>query len=110
MSSELIVVLIIHCMIIALFVILGVMFSRGKGASLIAGYNTSSKKEKEKYDRDTLCRFMGKLMFALAACWILTSVGSLLSFTLLYGIGMALFLLVIIAAVIYANTGNRFKK
>ena len=53
---------------------------------------------------------MGSLMFALAACWILTLVGSALSLTLLSGIGMGLFLLVIIAAVIYANTGNRFKK
>lgn len=45
----------------------GTVFSLGKGAFLIAGYNTAPKREKEKYDEKALCRFMGKLMFALAA-------------------------------------------
>ena len=51
---------------ILLFFLLGVLFSMGRGAVLIAGYNTASKAEKEKYDEKALCRFMGKLMFALA--------------------------------------------
>ena len=110
MQPERIIVLVIHCIILALFVILGIVFSRGKGASLIAGYNTAHQSEKGKYDQTALCRFMGRLMFALAACWILTSVGSALSFPVLRGIGMGLFLMVIVAAIIYANTGNRFKK
>ena len=31
----------------------------GHGSWLIAGYNTASKKEKEKYDEKKLCRVMG---------------------------------------------------
>ena len=54
----------------ALFVGLGVLFSKGKGAFLIAGYNTMSKEKKARYDKNALCRFMGKFMFALAACWV----------------------------------------
>lgn len=102
--------LIFHGIIIVLFIILGVVFFRGKGAFLIAGYNTSSKAEKEQYDKTALCKFMGKLMFALAACWVLVALGSALPLTVLHVIGMALFLGIVFAAVIYANTGNRFKK
>ncbi len=43
----------------ALFVGLGVLFSKGKGAFLIAGYNTMSKEKKARYDKNALCRFMG---------------------------------------------------
>lgn len=102
--------LIFHGIVIILFVIFGVVFFRGKGASLIAGYNTSSKAEKEKYDKLALCKFMGKLMFALAACWVFVAVGSALPLSVLHVIGMALFFVIIFAAVIYTNTGNRFKK
>lgn len=31
----------------------------GHGANLIAGYNTASKKEREKYDEKKLCRVIG---------------------------------------------------
>lgn len=38
----------IHLVMIMVFVILGVIFLNGKGAFLIAGYNTASKAEKKK--------------------------------------------------------------
>jgi hypothetical protein len=49
-----------------LFIILGVVFSLGKGAFLISGYNMLSKEEKAKYDEKALCKFIGKSMFAIA--------------------------------------------
>ena len=42
----------------AVFVLLGVLFSRGKGAFLIAGYNTASAAERARYVEKALCRFM----------------------------------------------------
>jgi len=51
------------------------MFSLGKGSSLIAGFNTLSEEEKEKYDVVALCKFMGKMMFALTFCvalWLIS--------------------------------------
>ena len=54
---------------------LGVVFLRGKGTDLISGYNTASVEEKMKTDEKKLCRFMGKLMFALAACWLALAEG-----------------------------------
>lgn len=102
--------LIFHGIVISLFVVLGIVFFHGKAAFLIAGYNTSSKEEKDRFDEKLLCRFMGKLMFILAGCWVIIALGGILEIALLYVIGIVLFLIAIIGAAVYANTGNRFKK
>lgn len=53
--------------ITGLFFVLTVMFLAGKGSFLIAGYNTASKKEKERYDEKKLCRLMGVCMGIITA-------------------------------------------
>lgn len=45
-----------------LFLALGILFLLGKGSFLIAGYNTSSKAEKAKYDEKKICRYAGIAM------------------------------------------------
>ena len=101
---------IVHCGVIILFLALGVLFLQGKGAFLIAGYNTAPKAAKAKYDEKALCRFMGKLMFALAACWLPVALSELFDRIWLFYLGIALYLVVIFGGVIYANTGNRFRR
>lgn len=100
----------IHLIIIGLFILLGVIFSCGKGAGLIAGYNTSSAAEKAKYDEKKLCKHVGKLMFAMAACWLVIASSEVFKTMILLWIGLCLFVIVVIVDVIYMNTGNRFKK
>lgn len=39
--------------------IISIIFLTGHGVSLIAGYNTASKEEKEKYNTKKLCHCMG---------------------------------------------------
>jgi preprotein translocase subunit SecG len=99
-----------HLAVVVLFVVLGILFLRGKGAFLIAGYNTSSKAEKQKYDEKALCRFMGRSMFALAACWAISALSEPAGNMIPFWIGLGLFFAVIAFMVIYANTGNRFRK
>ena len=99
-----------NAVIAMLFVLLGILFSRGKGAFLIAGYNTASPAEKDRYDEKALCRFMGKLMFALAACQAIMGLGAAWAGMWLYWLGIALFLASAVGGVIYANTGGRFLK
>ena len=94
----------------AVFVLLGVLFSRGKGAFLIAGYNTASAAERARYDEKALCRFMGKLMFALAACQAVMGLGAAWAGMWLYWLGIGLFLASALGGAIYANTGSRFLK
>ena len=103
-------VLFIEVGVILLFLLLGVVFSLGKGAFLIAGYNTASKAEKAKYDEKALCRFMGKIMFAMAGCQGIMALGILVVGMWLFWVGIAAFLAVAFGTVIYANTGNRFQK
>ncbi len=96
--------------IATLFAVLGIILWNGKGAWLIAGYNTSSKTEKSKYDEKALCRFVAKLMFFYTACFVFVAVSTWLEATALYYCLIVLFLVGTVAAIIYANTGNRFKK
>ena len=46
-------------LVAAVFAGIAVLLLSGKGAWLIAGYNTSSPEEKQKYDEKRLCRVMG---------------------------------------------------
>ena len=101
---------IIHGLFAASFAVLGIVFSLGKGAFLIAGYNTASQAEKNKTDEKALCRFMGKLMFLLAGCWLIVLSSAFFDKMYLLWVGLTVFFVVIVGGVVYANTGNRFKK
>lgn len=89
---------------------LGAMFRKGKGAFLIAGYNTMSEKEKAQYDEKALCRSMGKLMYLLGVCFAAVTAAAILEIIWLMWTGIGVFLAIIIIDVVYSNTGNRFKK
>lgn len=49
-----------------IFLILSILLLSGKGAWLIAGYNTLSKDEKKRVDEKRLCREVGILLLVLA--------------------------------------------
>ena len=66
MTEEQIVGLVIIGGLIVLFIILGFVLMRGKGAFLIAGYNTLPEEEKKKYDTASLTKFVGKAMLAIS--------------------------------------------
>lgn len=100
----------IHFLIVASFVILGIVFRSGKGTFLIAGYNTASRARKEKIDEKKLCRYMSILMFALAFCWLIIAACEIFGKIWLLWLGLILFLITVIAAVIYINTGGRISK
>ena len=102
--------MIFHCIVIGLLLVLGILFFCGKGSFLIAGYNTLPKEEKSCLDQKSLCKFMGKLMFLLAGCWLIITLGSFFGMIPLLMIGLILFIAAIVAAAVYANTGNRFQK
>lgn len=102
--------LIVNISVILMFVILGIMFSMGKGVDLVAGYNTMPKEEQERIDKKALCKYMTWLMFILAACWTVYSIGMEISKMWLVWCGIGLFLAIIIIFVILLNTGNRLQK
>ena len=96
---------------LALFIaLLGCLIKYGKVAWLISGYNTSSKEEKEKYDVEALCQGVGHFLFALAGTLLIPAAGGLLNAEWAVHTGWILFVLATIVFLIYANTGNRYKK
>lgn len=101
--------IVVHALVALLFVALGIALCRGKGLNLVAGYNTLPPAEKARYDQARLGKFMGRLMFALAGCSLLMGLGPLLDNMLFLWLGLGLMMALAIGAVIYANTGNRFK-
>lgn len=92
------------------FIFLGIALYMGKCSFLIAGYNLMKKEQKEEYDELALCRFTGKLMFFLAFCMLLSIGGTIMQNAVLLSLSLLLFVASITFAVIYANTGSRFRK
>ena len=88
---------------------MSIVFSRGKGTSLIAGYNTASPEEKAKYDEKKLCKAMSRLMFALAGCWLVTASSEIFKKIALLWIGLALFLVVSVVGAVYVNRGCKVR-
>lgn len=96
--------------VMILFFVIGVVFLRGRGSSLIAGFNTKSLEEQGKYDVAALCRFMGKIMFALGFSMLFWVFGVASEVDWMFIVGAALFVAITLFAVTYINTGDRFKK
>lgn len=102
--------IIISLLGILLLLVMGIYLLQGKGAMLIAGYNTLPDKEKEKYDEAALCKATGKLILSFIAPITLISLGDLLQMNALMIAGGVLLAVLIVFGLIYINTGNRFKK
>ncbi len=89
---------------------LSVVLMRGKGAWLIAGYNTLDKKEKDQYDHTALCKFMGKYLLSVSLLLPVIPIGAIFKINWLGFVFGAYVLLSVVFVIIYCNTGNRFKK
>lgn len=96
--------------LLVLFLIMGLVLLSGRGAWLIAGYNTMSPEEKARYDEKALCRSMGWMLLAMAACWGLLCLGLALDIVLLQGLGMLLFLICTLVGCVYLNRSPRIRK
>lgn len=101
---------IINLILLIPFLTFAIFLSKGKGASLLAGYNTMSDSEKSKYDEVALCKFMGKIMFGIIFSLLLFAMSEILKKQFLFVIGVILLSTLIILALVYSNTRNRFKK
>lgn len=96
--------------VMLLLISVSIALLRGKGAWMIAGYNTLTKSEKEQYDAPALCRFVGKYVLFVGLSLPIPSIGAIFK---IYWLIAAYLLFMFISAgfmAVYANTGNRFKK
>lgn len=95
--------------IIILFIVLGVILINGKGSFFIAGYNAKSEEELKEYDTVALCKFMGKIMFALSFSMLLFLLSDLYELNWLVIFSFGLFVSIVIFQLIYTKNWNRFK-
>jgi hypothetical protein len=77
---------------------------------LIAGYNTASKEEREKYDTSALCAAVGNLIFVLGGVCFIGALGEVLKIDWLITFCWIIFTLTTLVGIVYMNTGGRFKK
>ena len=100
----------IEVLIIMLFLVVSIILSLGKGSFLILGFYIKGKEEREKYDEVTLCKFMGKYMFAMTSCLVLFTLSEVLSEPKLCIWAVVLSSLSILFMAIYTKGWVRFKK
>lgn len=105
-----IVALAISCAIGLLLVVMSLILLTGRGSFLIAGYNTASKEEKEKYDEKALCRFVGKILLPIGLCTPMVAIGGIYEIEWMNRLYIFGVIALSIFAVVYLNTGNRFRK
>ncbi|MDR3149424.1 MAG: DUF3784 domain-containing protein [Oscillospiraceae bacterium] len=97
----------IPCAAIGLvLIVLSAILLTGNGAVLIAGYNTLPQREKEKFDASRLSKFIGKVLLPVG---VLTF-GIGFGWSWFVPVYIAAVIVIVTAAIIYANTGNRFKR
>ncbi|MBU3146100.1 DUF3784 domain-containing protein [Clostridium sp. CF012] len=102
--------LIVMAIIDLIFIAMGIVLLCGKGAFLIAGYNTMTKEEKDKYNSVELSKFMGKIIIVIALIIPCFALGGIYNILWLPVVGLIAILGLVIFACVYANTKNRFKK
>lgn len=110
MTTKDVIGLVIVCSLAILIIAASIVLLKGKGAWMIAGYNTSSKEEKEKTDSVALCKFMGKILLPIGVFLPLIAIGEIYEIDWLGGLYVAILFVLIIFALIYANTKKRFQK
>lgn len=102
--------LITNSIVFMLFLFFAILLSSGKGAFLIAGYNTLPESDKAQYDEVALCKFMGKIMYGFCCCVVLWGISEVVDNQIYLIVGLVLFLLLVVFSIAYTNTSNRFKR
>jgi len=84
--------------------VLSILLMSGRGSWLIAGYNTASKQEKEKYDEKKLCRVIGGGLAVFALLMLgMVSFEHLLPASFAY-VFVGIIILVVLVMLVLVNT------
>jgi len=93
-----------------LLIVMSIFLLAGKASFLIAGYNTMSKEEKSKYDEIALSKFIGKILLPMGILCPGVAIAAIFNISWFHVLFMAVTFGLSIFALIYCNTGNRFRK
>ena len=113
-TAEFVLLFVLPSVIVAIvvipFLVISIIFLNGKGADMIAGFNTMSKEEQAKYDKKAMCRFVGVMTLATILPLMFMPIGIFMGMTLMSLCLALYYAMVIIGGLVYANTGGRFLK
>jgi uncharacterized membrane protein len=87
---------------ILLFVI-GIALRYGKCEWLIAGFNTMSASERAKYDMVSVRKFVGNILFGLAACLLAFNVGWFFDNVMIIALSWVIFGILVVFALFYTT-------
>ena len=99
--------MVVEIIVLAIFLLLGVILYSGKGLIFIAGYNTRyynmPQIEKNKYDYETFVKskFMGKIFFAVSFGMVFLILSNIFDLHWLSIAGWVLTVCIIVIVVIY---------
>ncbi len=96
--------------VLVVFFIFGIVLSSGRGSFLIAGFNMMPEEEQQKYDEIALCKFMGKISFALCFSLLFFILSTLLDATWPDVVGGILMIGICLFAISYTLGFKRFLK
>lgn len=88
----------------AVFLALSIILLTGHGANLIAGYNTSTKEEKDRYDTKKMCRVVGAGMALITVLIFIMAVWEDVLPASFAGVSMGIVIADCVAILILVNT------
>lgn len=91
-------------------IIFGLVLCAGRGADLIAGYNTAPAAERAKWNEKALCRATGIFLLLMVGCIELSCLGAVLGVEPLTWGGMFLMVPLTVGGLLYINKSKRFKR
>lgn len=110
MSSSDTVALCVTAFLGVVIIVISVIMLCGKGAMLIAGFNTMPKAEREKYDARALCKFIGGILLPVGVTMPAIFLGGFYKLNWLIYLVVALDVALVVFAIVFANTRGRFRK
>lgn len=109
MNSSQITGLVVSVVIFAVFLILGFLLRSGRGASLIAGYNTAPPEQQKKINVKSLTRLVGNLLIGISGLVLVVGVAATFGAAWLAIAGVVAAIIAMVWAIVYANTNKKFK-
>ncbi len=110
-ESGLMILMFVLIVMVPLMCLSAYMWVTGKGAVLIAGFNTSPKAVRDLYDSTALAKFVGMLVTVFSVILLLGMVSLILFDNMvLFTIALIIATAILSYGLYYVNTGNRFLK
>lgn len=92
------------------FLVSAYFLSQGKGSSLFAGLRTISDGGNGEYDEVALCKFMGKILYAISFSVLCLALSGVMAEQFLSNLGLTIMMIVSVFGAAYPVMTTKFNK